>query len=355
LIDNKNSNEITLLSFGGFFKHTLVMKYVSVWSNNNDNDNEINKSKKSNNYNEWVPFTDNHNHPIQIGRDKDKYEGVRAVIGGSDNNLLFITYYPNNISVFDLNTFQFIQHDTLLTYNPTWYHCFVSKSENKQEMKTNRKKNKIKKKNEMILFCKKAILSIEYDEDNNTLQSYSLRYYKNVTSFHRCAYVCINDVVLLFGGLSGGLGGKYIVSRAVHKYLIRENMWMKSEFTLPISLCDCFGVLSEDNTCIHIIGGNHYENKPVSTHIKANVITWCDVSQLIYCFFESNTNKLYLTNNRQSTNEMILIIQHWVKIAKIKLGWINEFNEIIIKYVKEYFLFKMITIYNLHFQIGKRF
>ncbi|ETO10602.1 hypothetical protein RFI_26777 [Reticulomyxa filosa] len=133
LIDNKNSNEITLLSFGGFFKHTLVMKYVSVWSNNNDNDNEINKSKKSSNYNEWVPFTDNHNYPIQIGRDEDKYEGVRAVIGGSDNHLLFITYYPKNISVFDLNTFQFIKHDTVPTYNPTWYHCFRKKEKEKNE------------------------------------------------------------------------------------------------------------------------------------------------------------------------------------------------------------------------------
>ncbi|ETN99641.1 hypothetical protein RFI_37830 [Reticulomyxa filosa] len=86
LIDNKNSNEITLLSFDGFFKHTLIMKYVSAW----DNDNEINKSKKSNNYNEWIHFTDNHNYPIQIGRDKDKYEGVRAMIGGSDNNLILV-------------------------------------------------------------------------------------------------------------------------------------------------------------------------------------------------------------------------------------------------------------------------
>ncbi|ETO03617.1 hypothetical protein RFI_33785, partial [Reticulomyxa filosa] len=123
----------------------------------------------------------------------------------------------------------------------------------------------------------------------------------DIAPFHRCAYMYSNDVVLLFGGLNGGLGGKYIVSRTVHKYLIRENIWMKSEFTLPISLCNCFGVLSEDNTCIHIIGGNHYENKPVPIHIKTNVITWCDVSQLVNffsVFFESNTNKFYLKNNQ---------------------------------------------------------
>ncbi|ETO17535.1 hypothetical protein RFI_19786, partial [Reticulomyxa filosa] len=84
LVDNNNnnskySNQITLLSFGGHQysnKHTLVMKYVSVWSNdNNINENEIDKS---NNYNQWLPFTNNRDHPIIIGRYGDCYVGVRA-------------------------------------------------------------------------------------------------------------------------------------------------------------------------------------------------------------------------------------------------------------------------------------
>ncbi|ETO01159.1 hypothetical protein RFI_36281 [Reticulomyxa filosa] len=39
--NNKDSNEITLLSFGGskYTRHTLMMKYVSVWSNDSDNVN----------------------------------------------------------------------------------------------------------------------------------------------------------------------------------------------------------------------------------------------------------------------------------------------------------------------------
>ncbi|ETO34636.1 hypothetical protein RFI_02455 [Reticulomyxa filosa] len=84
---NKNSNQITLLSFDGEYKHTLTMKYVSVWNNDN-NENEMDKLKKSNNYNKWIPFTDNHNNQIHIGGAGDHYEGVRAVIGGSNNNLL---------------------------------------------------------------------------------------------------------------------------------------------------------------------------------------------------------------------------------------------------------------------------
>ncbi|ETO34272.1 hypothetical protein RFI_02820 [Reticulomyxa filosa] len=79
LADNKDSNQITLLSFGGDknLRHTLVMKYVSIWSNISNKSNELN------NYNQWIPFTDNHNHPIIIGKDQHSYyHGMRAVIGG---------------------------------------------------------------------------------------------------------------------------------------------------------------------------------------------------------------------------------------------------------------------------------
>ncbi|ETO15441.1 hypothetical protein RFI_21922 [Reticulomyxa filosa] len=111
--NDKHNNIITLLYFGGLKKdirYTLVMKYVSIWSDD-ENENETNKSKqfnqlnelnKSNNYNEWTPFTDNHNHPIIIGRDYDDYQGMRALIGGINNHLLFITYPRNNIIIFDL-------------------------------------------------------------------------------------------------------------------------------------------------------------------------------------------------------------------------------------------------------------
>ncbi|ETO28111.1 hypothetical protein RFI_09023, partial [Reticulomyxa filosa] len=91
LVDNnKDSNQIILLSFGGQFsrRHTLIMKYVNVWSNILNN---------SNNYNEWVPFTDNQNHLNITGRYQDNYYGVRTVIGRSNNNLLFIIYRNNNI------------------------------------------------------------------------------------------------------------------------------------------------------------------------------------------------------------------------------------------------------------------
>ncbi|ETO17682.1 hypothetical protein RFI_19640 [Reticulomyxa filosa] len=100
-VDNKkDSNEITLLSFGGLSKHTLTMKYVSVWNDKNDNDNETNNSKKSNKYNQWIPFTNNNNNPIRITKFEDYCDGMRAVV---DNHLLFITYLRNNIIFYQLN------------------------------------------------------------------------------------------------------------------------------------------------------------------------------------------------------------------------------------------------------------
>ncbi|ETO35437.1 hypothetical protein RFI_01625, partial [Reticulomyxa filosa] len=143
--NNKDSNGVTLLSFGGKHNHTLVIKYIS--------DIKRNKSK-------------NHNYPIQIGRKQDDYEGVRAVIDGSNNHLLFITYYKNNISVFDLNVFQFIKHDKLPAI--------------KKWMST--------RNDEMLLFCKKIGLSIEYDESNILFQFRQLPVCSDIASFNEYAY-----------------------------------------------------------------------------------------------------------------------------------------------------------------------
>ncbi|ETO08409.1 hypothetical protein RFI_28978, partial [Reticulomyxa filosa] len=188
---------ITLLSFGsdrnGKNKHTLMMKYISVW---NDNIND--------NYNKWIPFTDNKNNPIVIGRDENHYYfGVRAVIGGNNNNLLFITYYPYNISLFNLNTFQFIQHHILPTRNYICYHCFVLKSENVQEQEKNY---------EMILFCGNTGLLIEYNEYNNIFRFHQLHICYDIIPLRNYAYVCINNIILFFGGC--GLNSILSVSKS---------------------------------------------------------------------------------------------------------------------------------------------
>ncbi|ETO22079.1 hypothetical protein RFI_15125, partial [Reticulomyxa filosa] len=128
----------SLCCLGGYFKHTLVMKYASVWS---DKLNELN------NYNKCVAFTDHNNHPIIAGRYSDDYWIVRAVINGSNNHLLFITYSRINISVFNLNTFKFIKHDTLPA-NYIGYHCFVNY---KQLFSQNKSKTRITKKKTIVV------------------------------------------------------------------------------------------------------------------------------------------------------------------------------------------------------------
>ncbi|ETO10711.1 hypothetical protein RFI_26665 [Reticulomyxa filosa] len=52
---------------------------------------------------------------------------------------------------------------------------------------------------------------------------------------------------------------------------------------------------------------------------------------------------LYSVNqiNKQTTQEVDLILQNWVQLSIIRQGWINEFNKIIAKYAKGFKLFKV--------------
>ncbi|ETO33259.1 hypothetical protein RFI_03849 [Reticulomyxa filosa] len=274
--NNKDSNQITLLSFGGskyMQRHTLVMKYISVWNN---------LSNKLKNCNEWTHFTDNHNHPIIIGKDNDDCVGVRAVIGGTNNHLLFITHRSKKISVFDLNTLKFIKHDTLPTNDHIWYHCFVSTSENGQGqgmMKTNQQNNK------MLLFCAKTGLSIEYDEDNNNFKFHQLSVCKDIAPFKYYA-MCVS--MMSSCSLVDGM--------------------------VLLVLMLCVAILSEENDRIHIIGGQN-DTETTLTHMRTNV------------------NKFnYVKNNKQSKDKIKLIIEYWIRNLKIKLGWIDDFDTIITKY-----------------------
>ncbi|ETO10536.1 hypothetical protein RFI_26841 [Reticulomyxa filosa] len=291
LVDDKNkdNNQITLLSFGGLYNHTLVMKYVSIWSFIS------NKSNKLNNYNQWIPFKDNRNHPIIIGKyENHYYQGARAMIGGSNNKLLFITYFTNNISVFDLNTFQFIKHDKILFTNIAYFHCFVPKSENGQGQEMMKKNQERKKQNyQMLLFCKNTGLSIEYDEDSNTFQFHQLPICDDIAPLHRYAYVCINDIILFFGGWDIN---KSFFSKFVYKYSIGENKLMTFENTLPIPLGDCVAILNENDTDIHIIGGLDNKNTKLSTHMKTKVRVWDPSLLVIILFFW--IKQIYFTNNK---------------------------------------------------------
>ncbi|ETO33708.1 hypothetical protein RFI_03392 [Reticulomyxa filosa] len=216
--NNDNPNEITLLFFDGKDKHTLIMNYKSVWSE--ENKNGTNETKK---YNEWVYC----NKSINIRRYKDNC-GMRSVIGGMNNNLLFITYFPKNIAVFDLNTFQCIKDDSLPTEHPISSHCFILRSE---------KKNK----NEMLLFVKMKDCQLNMMK---TLENFILINCPFVKAFRHLIHMLI--------------------------YSIQKNEWITFSNALPIPLFDCAAVLNKDNTYIYILG----EIYGSTTSMKTKVSTW---------------------------------------------------------------------------------
>ncbi|ETO11402.1 hypothetical protein RFI_25974 [Reticulomyxa filosa] len=142
---------------------------------------------------------------------------------------------------------------------------------------------KINKRNQMLLFCRNTGLSIKYDEYKNDFQFHKLPVHRDITQFYAYAYVCINGIVLFFGGWNGEYGTNDIILKSVHKYSIQENMWTTFEHTLTSPLHHCFAIFNENNY-IHIIGGEG-ENVTVSTHVKTKVRVWDSKSLVIICLF----------------------------------------------------------------------
>ncbi|ETO25194.1 hypothetical protein RFI_11942, partial [Reticulomyxa filosa] len=266
-VDINNSRAITLLSFGGLHKHTLVMRYKSVW--NGEEEKDASACDKTKAWNKWVCLTENNNDPILIGSSRDNYSGARAVIGGSNNHLLFITHYPKDIAVFDLNTFQCINHQSLPICDDCWiwYHCFVANTKNELSAMDKHGNSNVM---EMTLFCRNTGLAITYDELNNTFGFQKLYVCSTIRPFSFYAYVCINDVILLFGGC--GVDG-VTYSNLVHKYVLSGHRWVKCEHKLPLSLSECVGQLSDNNMSVHILGG-HNGCESIAMHMRVDAKEW---------------------------------------------------------------------------------
>ncbi|ETO32798.1 hypothetical protein RFI_04322 [Reticulomyxa filosa] len=255
LNSNTNPNEITLLSFGGAYKHALIMKYVSVWdSDSEDKKEEKSKIEKSKYLNEWLRFKDNNNKQISIGAENANYEGARAVIGGSKKHLLFITYSPKNIDIFNLNTFQCVTHTSMPVSIGLCYHNFVIR-ENEKELSVIKIE---KKKTELILFFNDMGLAIDYDETIDRVRYFKIHTCSSIIFGCRCIY--INDIFIFFNALN----------REIYKYSTIENKWMQFEHTLPIRLDGCAVILNEDKTFVHIIGGKGGNE----THVRTKAEEW---------------------------------------------------------------------------------
>ncbi|ETO14774.1 hypothetical protein RFI_22594 [Reticulomyxa filosa] len=252
LVDN--SPEIILLSFGGKYKHALIMKYISVWNNANERIKELGGHQ-------WIPFKDNNDNPVNIGDEGDNYLGARAVIGGSNNNLLFIIYYPNNISVFTLNTFKCIKKCIINTNDKILYPCFIA----------NPSIMKLDKTTEMLLFCQTTGLSINYNENNNIFQFCRLVMCDDIAPLRNYAYVCVNDFILFFGGWNGKLKKKSIISNSIYKFSIRENKWTTLQNALPTALRHCGATFNKRNKYIYAIGGYDKQQKEIPQNMKVHL------------------------------------------------------------------------------------
>ncbi|ETO21756.1 G-protein beta WD-40 repeats containing protein [Reticulomyxa filosa] len=326
LLNKENLNDITLLSFGGFdFTNTLtlVMKYKSVWENNEEVKNE------------WTSLTDDNNSSIYIRSEKDSYMGARAIVGGNKNNLLFITYYPQNIDILDLNTYKYIKRDILPITTSIRFHCFISNKEK-----------------EMYLFHSKNGLKIKYNEEQNIFQFTDIRICTAIRSLYSYSYLYVDDIILFFGGndISG-----INISKDIYSYSIQKDKWIKYEQTLPYILAYSTAILSEDNKFIFILGGS-VKMKELSTNIITNVKEWKkDMTQMEKKWFEEeeerkedediqkdltegfDIKKLKVKKKLFKTKEITIIMRYWIHLLSIK-RWVNDITIIIFRYIlQKYF------------------
>ncbi|ETO03222.1 WD repeat-containing protein [Reticulomyxa filosa] len=332
---NNDKDDITLLSFGGYGlfdeKYTLTMKYVSVWNTDDDEKEVENENTKKRN-NEWIPLTDNDNKPVIIDC------GMNAIIGGSNNNLLFIFYYPKKIRVFNLNTFKYVKNSKLPIDNAMERCCFATNESI----------------NEMIVFDQNIRLSIRYDEDKNIFKYHKARTYKNFKSFRSSGCVRFNDLILFFGGKEGS---DTDTLKKIYRYYLSDNTWMKYEKSLPISLDDCIAIMSEDKHFIHIFGTtNEY-------HMKTQVSEWIqketemekqwmlkdkELRDIEECRMEwkkmrqnpevKKLTDLHQIEKKKKKKEIEMIIEQWMHLSSVNnTGWIDDFNVIILRYIMQIF------------------
>ncbi|ETO21165.1 hypothetical protein RFI_16038 [Reticulomyxa filosa] len=194
---SEKKDEVTLLSFGGFCKHTLIMRYKSVWAKNS--------ADESSHTNEWVATSN------IIGSPDDDLRFVRALIGGENNEVLFICHPPHHVRALDAHTFKCIAKCVLPKTNGeiTGGSCFV----------------KTRQPNEVILFNKANCAWITFHKVKKNLRDNDIR--KPSVNF-------------------------------IFAFSLHTKKWKACKRVLPHPIAEGFAVISPDYSCIHIIGGYPY-------------------------------------------------------------------------------------------------
>ncbi|ETN99010.1 hypothetical protein RFI_38477, partial [Reticulomyxa filosa] len=175
-------------------------------------------------FNTWIK----HNQNTNIGTLENNLIGVRGLIGGINNDLLFITYFPKNIEVIDLKTMKpltGIKNNIILN----------------EEYKFGIQFHLI---NYFILFCYNTGLLIKYDEQNKSFHYEKLpicHALKNITFY---SFVYLYDFIFLFGGRNSITQEK---TKHVYKYSMKDKTWNQCKITLPMEIYASFAILSDDD------------------------------------------------------------------------------------------------------------
>ncbi|ETO10690.1 hypothetical protein RFI_26687, partial [Reticulomyxa filosa] len=251
-----NPNEIHLLSFGGqntnIMKQTFSMKYTSVWEIDDNNTQSDSKSENQS-FNTWI----RHNQDTNIGNFQNNLIGVRGLIGGKNNDLLFITYFPKNIEVIDLKTMRSlngIKNSVIPREKRKFkiqHHCFVPLTMNNEKVI-----------NHFILFCHNIGLLIKYDEQNKSFHYQKLPICPAFNDFASYSFVYLHDFIFLFGG-------------------INNKIWNQCKITLPMEINLSFAILSDDDINVHVIGGSNAKYGIQKTHVSVNADELFEKSELL--------------------------------------------------------------------------
>ncbi|ETO00870.1 hypothetical protein RFI_36570, partial [Reticulomyxa filosa] len=211
------------------------MKYKSVWEISDD---QCSSKSEHQPFNTWI----RHNQDTNIGKLEDELRGLRGLIGGINNDLLFITYHPENTEIIDLKTMKQLTgiKNRIIPIEKhkfgIGYHCFLPLTMNNEKLINH--------------FIFKAF---HYEKLPICTAFNDFKYY---------SFVYLYDFIFLFGGSNS----KYERTKNVYQYSMKEKTWNECKFTLPMEISGSFAILSDDDTNVHVIGGNNAKREKQKMH-----------------------------------------------------------------------------------------
>ncbi|ETO16312.1 hypothetical protein RFI_21041 [Reticulomyxa filosa] len=234
---SEDNKVLTVLSFGGENKHTLLMKYRSVWDENEVK--RVKEKEEEEEENKWIAMANTIDNGSN-GNESDM-EDARAQIGGSNNQFLFVVNNPNHISVFKWPSLEPVIREILPADQLIGGSCFVKTNDN-----------------QMLLFNSNIGLSIKYDEDQHRFQ------YESIPVCFELTYVIDYSFSLLFPS--------------------QKKKWTKIKYRFP-STNETLALVTADGMFVHIIGGVNDCEEASQQHLKISIDDVTGKVTFLFLFF----------------------------------------------------------------------